>query len=66
MTDRLSINQINSDQLDQLYDQLAAYETALGRVRRTAATRSFMAGPNAVDVVRVTDVLSALDPQETP
>lgn len=44
----------------------AKAEAAADRVRKIAATRSFMAGPNAVDVVRVSDVLAALNPQETP
>ena len=35
-------------------------EAAIARVRKAAAA-SFMAGPNAVDVVRVADVLAALD-----
>lgn len=39
-------------------------EAAIARIRAIAAN-SFMAGPNAVDVVRVADVLAALDePQE--
>lgn len=42
-------------------------EAAIARVRKATAN-SFMAGPNAVDVVRVADVLAALDirPDTTP
>lgn len=54
MTDRVRLDDLTSDQLDQLYDQL-------DRVRKVAARRSFMAGPNAVDVVRVADILAALE-----
>lgn len=40
-------------------------EAAIARVRRAAARRSFMAGPSAIDAIRVADVLTALDQQET-
>lgn len=44
--------------------QAARAEAAIERVRKAAA-HSFMAGPNAVDVVRVADVLAALaEPKE--
>lgn len=44
--------------------QLKRAEAAIGRVRKAAAN-SFMAGPSAVDVVQVADVLAALaEPKE--
>lgn len=61
---------ITSDALDELYERVEFYEAALARMRdryevtvvrvRKATANSFMAGPNAVDVVRVADVLAAL------
>lgn len=71
MNDRIPLDDMTSDQLDQLYDRLKFTEDALARMRdraevtvvrvRKAAANSFMAGPNAVDVVRVADILAALD-----
>lgn len=56
------LNEANTD----LARQAARAEAAIARVRKAAA-HSFMAGPNAVDVVRVADVLAALDePKERP
>lgn len=42
--------------------QAARAEAAIARVRKATAN-SFMAGPNAVDAVRVADVLAALNEQ---
>ena len=97
---RHTVDTLNSDALDELYDerdrlraqlfdmtrdrdrwkwyrddaerrvrvQRARAETAEGVIARVrkATAKSFMAGPNAVDVVRVADVLAALnEPKET-
>lgn len=55
--DELAVNETDRVAAVQ---QAARAEAAIARVRKATA-HSFMAGPNAVDVVRVADVLAALD-----
>mgnify|MGYP001583974917 CR=1 FL=1 len=50
----------------QLAQQAEQAAVTLARVRTVAATQSFMAGPNAVDVVRVTDIRTALNAAPAP
>ncbi|MFJ6559929.1 hypothetical protein ACIQMV_08610 [Streptomyces sp. NPDC091412] len=59
------VGELNETNIE-LAQRAGRAEAAVARVRK-ATTRSFMAGPNAVDVVRVTDIHTALtEPKSQP